>query len=181
MSRSAHLQITSRELCTELHIGFNVLEMMVATLEYRKVCVRWVQQMLAQERIKNTHMQVCQDLLNQHKADSDSFPDRIITIDKMWCHQYEPESKQQSMEWRQVNSPSKKKFKTLPSAAKVMCSVFWDRKWVILQDFLKPGQTTNSDRYIAMFTKLKAQISRVRPEKKTTFLLQHNNTRPIPV
>jgi len=78
------------------------------------------------------------------------------------------------MEWRHVNSPSKKKLKTLPSAGKVMCSVFRDRKGVILLDFLEPGQTMNSDRYIMMLTKLKARISRVRPEKKTTFLLQHN-------
>jgi hypothetical protein len=55
-------------------------------------------------------MQVCQDLLNQYKAEGDSFLDRIITGGKMWCHQYEPESKRQSMEWRHVNSPSKKKF-----------------------------------------------------------------------
>jgi len=49
---------------------------------------------------------------------------------------------------------------------------------VILLDFFEPGQTSNSDRYIATLTKLKAQISRVRPEKKTAFLLQHDNARP---
>jgi histone-lysine N-methyltransferase SETMAR len=59
-----------------------------------------------------------------------------------------------------------------------MCTVFWDRKGVILLDFLQPGQTINSDRYIATLTKLKARISRVRPEKKTTFLLQHDTARP---
>jgi hypothetical protein len=49
---------------------------------------------------------------------------------------------------------------------------------VIHLDLLKPGQTINSDCYITTLTKLKAQISRVKPEKKTTFLLQHDNTRP---
>jgi len=123
-------------------------------------------------------MQVCQDLLNQYEAEGDSFLDRIITSDEMWCHHYKPESKRQSTEWRHVNSPSKKKFKMLPSAGKVMCTVFWDRKGVILLDFLEPGQIINSDRYIATLTKLKARISRVRPEKKTTFLLQHDSARP---
>ena len=33
----ANRRITTRELCTELNIGFNVLETMVAALEYRKV------------------------------------------------------------------------------------------------------------------------------------------------
>jgi len=154
------------------------LEAMVATLEYRKVCARWVPRMLTQEH-KEHRMQVGQDLLNQYEAEGDSFLDRIVTGDETSCHHCEPESKRQSMEWRHVNSPSKKKFKTLPSADKVMCTVFWDRKRVILLDFLEPGQTINSDRYIATLTKLKARISRVRPEKKkTTFLLQHDNVRP---
>jgi len=55
---------------------------------------------------------------------------------------------------------------TLPSKGKMMCTVFWDGKGVILLDFLEPGQTTNSDRYIATLTKLKARISRVRPERR---------------
>jgi histone-lysine N-methyltransferase SETMAR len=81
--------------------------------------------MLTQEH-KERRMQVCQGLLNQCEAEGDSFLDRIITGDETWSHHYEPESKRQSMEWRHVNSPSKKKFKTLPSAGKVMCTVFWD-------------------------------------------------------
>ena len=61
----ANRRITTRELCTELNIGCNVLETMVATLEYRKVCARWVPPMLTQEH-KEHRMQVCQDLLNQY-------------------------------------------------------------------------------------------------------------------
>ena len=49
-----------------------------------------------------------------------------------------------------------------------MCTVFWDRKGVILLDFLEPRQTITSDRYITTLTKLKARISRV---------LQHENAR----
>jgi len=35
-------RITTRELCMEPNIGCNALETMVETLEYRKVCARWV-------------------------------------------------------------------------------------------------------------------------------------------
>ena len=68
--------------------------------------------------------------------------------------------------------------KTQPSAGKVMCVVFWDRKEVILLDFLELEQTINSECYTAMLTKLKAQTYGVRLEKKTTLLLQHNIARP---
>jgi hypothetical protein len=80
-------QITTRELCMELNISCNALEAMVATLEYRKVCTRWVPPMLTQEH-KEHRMQVCQDLLNQYKAEGDSFLDRIITGDETWRHHY---------------------------------------------------------------------------------------------
>ena len=59
-----------------------------------------------------------------------------------------------------------------------MCVVFWDRKEVILLDFLELEQTINSECYTAMLTKLKAQTYGVRLEKKTTLLLQHNIARP---
>jgi len=67
-----------------------------------------------------------------------------------------------------VNFSSKKKLKTQPSVGKIIRTVFWDRKGVILE----LGQI-NSDCYIIILTKLKA--SRVRPEMKIPFLLQHDN------
>ena len=94
----ANQQITTRELCMELNIRFSALETMVATLEYHKVCARWVPRILTQEH-KEHRMQVCQDLLDQYETEGDSFLDRIITGDETWCHHYEPESKRQSMKW----------------------------------------------------------------------------------
>ena len=70
----------TRELCTELNIGFSALETMIAALEYHKVCIRWVSQMLTQEQ-KEHHTQVCQDPLNQYEVESDSDLDCIISGD----------------------------------------------------------------------------------------------------
>lgn len=100
------------------------------------------------------------------------FPGSHITSNEMWYHHYELESKQQ---W-QVNSPLKKMLKTQPSAGKVMCTIFWYKKEVIHLDFLKPWQTINSGSYIEILN-WRLEIP-VRREKKTTFVLQHNNTRP---
>ena len=86
----ANRRITSRELCRELNIGFTALETMVSTLEYRKVCTRWVPRMLTQEN-KEHRMQVFQDLLNQYEAECDSLLDCIIAGDEAWCHHHEPE------------------------------------------------------------------------------------------
>ena len=55
-----------------------------------------------------------------------------------------------------MNSLLKKKFKRQPSAGKVLCTVFWDRKGVMLLDFLKRRQNISSECYIMTLTKLKA-------------------------
>jgi predicted RNA-binding protein with PUA-like domain len=34
--------------------------------------------------------------------------DRIITTDETWFHYYDPETKQQSSQWKNVNSPRPK-------------------------------------------------------------------------
>jgi len=62
-----------------------------------------------------------------------------------------------------------------PSAGKVVCSVLWDRKEVILLDILEFRQATNSEFYIA--AKLKMGTSRLRPVETMAFLLQHDNAR----
>jgi histone-lysine N-methyltransferase SETMAR len=116
--------------------------------------------------------------LEQHKSLSDDFLDNIVTGDETWVHHYEPKSKRQSMEWLHKNSPTKKKFKTAHLAGKVMCTVFWDRKGVILVGFLEQGLTINAAHYVETLRKLKSRIALVWPEKKEHVLLQHNNARP---
>ena len=80
---------------------------MVAVLECHRVCARWIPQTLTQEQ-KEHCVQVCQDLLNQHSAQGDSFPDPIVSADRTWCHHNETVSKQQSVEWGDVSSSPKK-------------------------------------------------------------------------
>ena len=55
----------------------------------------------------------------------------------------------------------KENFRKQPSVGKVTCTVFWDRKEMILLNFLGRGQTISSKLCSVMLTKLKAQTFRV--------------------
>jgi len=46
-------------------------------------------------------------------------------MDETWLYHYDPETKQQSMEWRHSGSPDLKKFQVQKSAGKVLASVFF--------------------------------------------------------
>jgi histone-lysine N-methyltransferase SETMAR len=101
----------------------------------------------------------------------------IAIEDKSWVHHYDPENKRQSMECCHSGSPSVKKFKTLPSAKKVMLTIFWDASGVLYTEFLTKGSMVNSDRYCATLLSLKKRIRRIRPERNT-FISHHDTTAP---
>jgi histone-lysine N-methyltransferase SETMAR len=118
-------------------------------------------------------------LFERYDKEGDSFLRRIITGDETWIHQFEPESKRQSMQWRHIASPPPRKFKVVPSMQKVMATVFWDASGVLLVDFLPHGQTITAARYIVTLKKLKRAIRRKRPGLvDDQILLLHDNARP---
>jgi hypothetical protein len=67
------------------------------------------------------------------------FLERIVTADETWVHHYEPESKAQSVAWEGPTSPVAKKFKSRPSADKIMLTLFWDMESEILVHFTTKG------------------------------------------
>jgi len=50
---------------------------------------------------------------------------RLVTMDETWLYHYEPETKQQSMEWRHSGSPRPKKFRVQKHTGNVLASIFW--------------------------------------------------------
>jgi len=58
------------------------------------------------------------------RRDPNDFLSQLVTMDETWIYQYDPETKQQSMEWRHRDSPCPKEFRVLKSAGKVFASIF---------------------------------------------------------
>jgi hypothetical protein len=48
-------------------------------------------------------------------------------MDETWIHISDPETKEQSKEWRHIDSLCPKKFKAQKSSSKKLESVFWDK------------------------------------------------------
>lgn len=144
-------------------------------LQYRRVCARWVPRMLTDE-MKANRKQICEQLLTRYEAEGDAFLHRIVTGDESWAHHYDPEMKRQSMEYRHKGSPQPKKFKALPSAGKVMITVFWDCDGIVHIEFLERGCTVNSEGYVNTLTNLRRRLRRIRPDKVP--ILHHDNARP---
>ena len=108
-------------------------------LGVRKLTAHWVPKSLSNEQMA-TRASVCSALLKCFRS-KDDFLLHLVTVDETWVHYYEPENKAQSCQWVGPGSPRPKKFKTQPSASKVMATVFWDTKGVIMLDFLPKRST----------------------------------------
>jgi len=93
-------------------------------LDMRKLSAKWVSKCLNAEQ-KRQRCQSSEQLLEFFRGDPNDFLSRLVTMDETWLYHYDPETKQQSMEWRNSGSPRPPKFKVQKSAAKVLASNFF--------------------------------------------------------
>jgi len=87
-------------------------------------------------------------------------------MDETWLYHYDPETKQQSVEWRHSGSPRPKQFRVQKSAGEFLASIFWDqdgilhidyrnKEGILLTDYLPKGQTINAEYYSSLLVQLK--------------------------
>jgi len=72
-------------------------------------------------------------------------------MEETWLYYYDPETKQQSMEWRRSGSPRPIKIRLQKSAGKFIALIFFlDKDGILLIDCLPKGQTINAECYTSL-------------------------------
>jgi len=84
-------------------------------LDMRKLSTKWVLKYLNADQ-KCQRCQLSEQLLEFFQRDPNDFLSRMLTMDETSLYHYDPETKQQSMEWRHGGSPHPKKFQVQKSA-----------------------------------------------------------------
>ena len=119
------------EIAQALGISYgSVSAILHDSLGMRKLTARWVPKSVSDEQMA-TSVSVCSALLKPFGSKDDYFM-RLVTVDETWVHHYEPEDRSQSLQLVGPGSSRPKKFKKRPSAGRVMATVFWDAKCVIM-------------------------------------------------
>ena len=140
-----------------------------------KVSARWVPRNLnmqdRQQRVESS-----QELLEVYNANPEDFHTRLVTGDETWLHHWDPDTKKESMQWKHPCSPPPKKFRIQPSASKVMATVFWDSKGIILIDNKPAGTSITGKYYANVIKQLRVAIKEKRRGKLAAgVLLLHDN------
>ena len=140
-------RIKVEEIANALHISHgSVSTTLHDRLGMHKLTARWVPKSLSDAQMA-TRASVYSTLLKRFRSKEDDFFSCLVTVDEAWVHYYEPENKAQSRQWIGPGSLRLKKFKTQPSAGKVMATVFWDAQGVIMLDFLAKKSTMTGAYY----------------------------------
>ncbi|GFO01491.1 histone-lysine N-methyltransferase SETMAR [Plakobranchus ocellatus] len=105
--------------------------------------------------------------------------EHLITGDETWLHLSTLETKRDSMTWKHPSSPVTKKVEVQQFATKVMATMFWDSRGMILLDILPKGESVNADRYCETLDRLRHAVRRKRPGfLRSEVVLQHDNAIP---
>jgi len=124
---------------------------------------------------KQQWVEAAQEFLQWHETEGEDFLDSIVTGDETWVYYTTPETKEQSKQWRHSSSPKPKKFKQTLSVGKIMACVFWDRKGLLLCEFMPRGTAINGDRYCETLKKLRRAIQNKRRGKLTKGVRLHQD------
>ena len=90
----------------------------------RKLSAKWFPKYLNADH-KRQRCQSSEKILEFFQRDPNDFLSRLVTMDETWLYLYDPETKQQSMEWRYSGSTSPQKFRVQKSAGKVLASILF--------------------------------------------------------
>lgn len=131
----ADRRIHVTDIAQELNISIGSAHITVyEQLGYRKTCTSWAPRHLTDE-YKATRIPLSLQHLMRFQRESISILHRILSMDETWVHHMAPETKRATMSWKDYSSPPRKKFKTTPSAKKVIATAFWYNQVVLLIDF----------------------------------------------
>jgi hypothetical protein len=111
------------DVCEIVGLSYGTVRSILAdNLNMRHISARFVPRLLSDDQ-KALRVSVCRELKQQASGDP-NFISNIITGDETWMYGYDPETKQQSLQWKSQNSPWPKKARQVRSNVKFMLIVF---------------------------------------------------------
>ena len=107
-------------------------------------------------------MTCCQKILEFCHANQKQVLESVVTDDETMVLYYDPLSKRESMEWRKPGEAPPRKAKVTQSAKKIMTTIFWDCRGIMLTDFKERNSTVNTAYYASLLHKLRDTIKEKR-------------------
>ncbi|PNF20516.1 hypothetical protein B7P43_G06298 [Cryptotermes secundus] len=139
-------RLTIQDLRNALGLSYGICQRILSEeLNMRRIAAKFVPRLLQNEQ-KQHRLEVCRELQQQLQEDP-NFLSKVVTGDESWVYGYNPESKQQSSQWKSPSSPRPKKARQVKSNIKSMLICFFDIDGIVHKEFVPPGQAVNKEVY----------------------------------
>ena len=140
-------------------------------LHMKRVCAKFVPRLLTDDQ-REQRQRIARYLFERSCEDV-QFLKNTVTGDESWVYGYDPETKQQSSQWKGPTSMRPKKGRQVRSKTKVMLLAFFDSEGIIHHEYAPDGQTINKE----FLRRLRESVRRKRPEKwrDDDWILHHDN------
>ena len=150
-----HSRITAKSVAEKLGVSFEQVGSTINEVLYMwKLSAKWFPKCLNADQKR----QLCFCLKNfgDFRLNQNGFLSRLVTMGDTSLYHYDPETKQQSMEWGHSGVPRQpQKFRMKNSAGTFLASIFWDEVCTLLIDCLPKGHNINPDYYPSLLVQMK--------------------------
>ena len=123
-----------------------------------RVCPKFIPKWLTIEQ-KDLRSEIAQDNLEM-VSDDENVLKKVITGDESWVCGYDPETKQQSSQWKRPDEPRPKKARQSRSYVKSMLIVFFGREGGVHYEFARRGRRINKEYYDEVLKRLRDAVRR---------------------
>jgi hypothetical protein len=156
-------QRTIKDIATFVNVSYRTVQtILTCYLNMHHIATKFVPRLLTPEQ-KEHSVAIYQELC-QRALDDPTFVSRVITGDEGWVYGYDPETKQQSSQWKSPESPRPKKARQSHSATKSILIMLFDIQGIVHHEFATKGQTMNAEFYCIVLHHLTEDIRQKRPE-----------------
>jgi len=150
------LRRTMKDIAANVNVSYRTVQtILTCDLNMHHIAAKFVPRLLTPKQ-KEHRVAICQELC-QCALDDPSFMSRVITGAESWVYGYDPETKQQSSQWKSPGSPRPKKARQSCSATKSML-MFFDIWGIVHHEFAPKGQTVIAEFYCIVLRCLREDI-----------------------
>jgi len=140
-------RLTVQEIADDCGISVGSCDAILTNnLHMKRVCAKFVPRLLTDDQ-REQRQTIARDLLVRSCEDV-QFLKNNVTGDESWVYGYNPETKQQSSQWKGPTSLRPKKGHQVQSKTKVMLLAFFDSEGIIHCKYTPDGLTIDKEFYM---------------------------------
>ena len=138
-----------------------IIQIIHERLHMKKLSARWVPRLLSSVQ-KEHSLMYCQKLSELCRRNQKQVLDSTVTGDETMVLYYDPLSKRESMEWAKLGEAPTREAKVTQSNKKIMATIFWHCRGILLTDLKESNTTVNAAYYASLLHKLHDAIKEKR-------------------